>query len=90
VHNEELYNLYSPSGVIKMTRSRNMRWVGQVTRIEKMKNACRILMGEPEGNRPPERPRRKCKRNIKIGFRNYKMLWTGLICLRIRTSGRIL
>jgi hypothetical protein len=33
------------------------------------RNACRILVGKPEGKRPPGRPRRRCVDNIKMDLR---------------------
>jgi hypothetical protein len=51
LHNEELHNLYSSPNIIKMMKSRRMRWEGHVTRMGEM-NACRILVGKPEGERP--------------------------------------
>jgi hypothetical protein len=48
LHNEELCNLqYSPN--IRMISSRRMRWLGHVARMGKMRNACKILIGNPEG-----------------------------------------
>jgi hypothetical protein len=44
VHNEELHNLYSLPNIIRIIKSRRMRWVGQVARMGKMN---RILMGKP-------------------------------------------
>jgi hypothetical protein len=48
LHNEELYNLYSSPNIIRMTRSRRMRWAGHVSRMGEKRNACRILVGNPE------------------------------------------
>jgi hypothetical protein len=45
LHDEELHNLYSSPSVIK---SRRMKWVWHVARMETKKNAYRILMGNPE------------------------------------------
>jgi hypothetical protein len=50
------------------------------------RNAYRILMGMPEGKRPLGRPRRRWVDNIKMDG----MMWTGLIWLRIGTSGGLL
>jgi hypothetical protein len=47
-----------------MIKSRRMRWTGHVARMGETKNACRILVGKPEG-----RPRRKWVNNIKMGLR---------------------
>jgi hypothetical protein len=49
-------------------------------------NAYRILVGKPEGKRPLGRPRRRWVYNIKINLRHDEV-WTGLVWLRIGTSG---
>jgi hypothetical protein len=64
LHNEELHNLYSSPNVIRMIKSRRMRWVGHVARNGEKMNAYRILVGKPEGKRPLGRPRRRWKDNI--------------------------
>jgi hypothetical protein len=51
LHNEELHNLYSSPNLIRMIKSKTMRWVGHVARMGKTRNACRILVGKPEGKR---------------------------------------
>jgi hypothetical protein len=48
LHNEELHNLYSPN-IIRMFKSRRMRWAGHVARMGETRNAYRILVGKPEG-----------------------------------------
>jgi hypothetical protein len=60
-----------------------MRWAGHVARIGEKRNAYRLLVGKPEGKKPPSRPRRRWMDNIK-------MVWTGLIWLRIGTIGGLL
>jgi hypothetical protein len=52
LHNEELHNLYSSPSLIRMIKSRRMRWVGHVARMGEKRNAYRILVGKPEGKRP--------------------------------------
>jgi hypothetical protein len=49
LHNEELHNLYSSPSMIRMIKSRRMRWAVHVARIEEKRNAYRILVGKPEG-----------------------------------------
>jgi hypothetical protein len=66
VHNEELHNLYCSPSVIRIIKSRRMRWVGHVTRMGEKRNACRILVGKPEGKRRVGRPRRRWAYNIKM------------------------
>jgi hypothetical protein len=48
LHNEELHNLYSSPSLIRMIKSRRTRWEGHVARMEKKRNAYRILVGMPE------------------------------------------
>jgi hypothetical protein len=58
LHNE-LLNLYSPSNIIRIIRSRRMRWVEPTGKMVKIRNAYKFLFGKPEGKRPLERPRHK-------------------------------
>jgi hypothetical protein len=51
LHNEELHNLYSSPSIIRMIKSRRMRWAGHVAGMGK-EDACRILVGKTEGKRP--------------------------------------
>jgi hypothetical protein len=66
-----------------------MRWVGHVAPMGEKRNAYRILVGKPEGKRPLGRQRRKWVDNIKKDLRD-RMVWIGLIWLRIGTSGGLL
>jgi hypothetical protein len=84
LHNEELHNLYSFISIIRMIKSRWMRWAGLVARMGE-KKAHRILVGKPEGKRPLERSRRRRVDNIKTG-----MVWIELIWLRTGSSGGLL
>jgi hypothetical protein len=59
LHNEELHNLYSSRSIIRMMKSRRMKWAGHVARMGEKRNAYRILVGMPEGKRPLGRPRRR-------------------------------
>jgi hypothetical protein len=54
------------------------------------KNAYKILVRKPEGKRPLGWERRRWEDNIKTDVRYNVMAWTGLICLRIGTSGKLL
>jgi hypothetical protein len=48
LQNEELQNLYCSPSIIRMIKSRRMRWVVHVTCVGEKRNACRILMGKTE------------------------------------------
>jgi hypothetical protein len=60
LHNEELRDLYSSSSIIRIIKSRRMRWAGHVVRMGEKTNACRLLVVKPEGRRQLGRPR--CRR----------------------------
>jgi hypothetical protein len=66
LHNEELRDLYSSPSIIRIIKSRRMRWAGHVARMGEKINAYRLLVGKPEGKRPLGRPRRRWVDNIKI------------------------
>jgi hypothetical protein len=65
----------SPS-IIRMIKSRRMRWAGHVARMGDKRNACRILVGNPEGKRPLGRPRCRWMDNIKMYLR--EIGWGGM------------
>jgi hypothetical protein len=47
LHNEELRNLYSSPRLIRVIKSRRMRWAGHAARMGERRNAYRILVGNP-------------------------------------------
>jgi hypothetical protein len=69
--------------LIRMMKSRRMRWVGQVARMGEGRNACRALVGKPEGKTPRGRPKPRLVDDIKMDLREDEMVWIGLIWLRI-------
>jgi hypothetical protein len=68
LYNEELHDLYSSSNIIRIIKSRSMRWVGHVARMGEKRNVYRLLVGKPEGKRPPGRTRRRWIDNIRWTF----------------------
>jgi hypothetical protein len=66
LHNEELRDLYSSPSIIRITKSRRMKWADRVARMMKKRNAYRLLVGKPEGKRPLGRPRRRWVDNIRV------------------------
>jgi hypothetical protein len=66
LHNEELRDLYSAPSIIRIIKSRRMRWTGHVARMGEKRNVCRLLVGKPEGKRPLRRPRRRWVDNIRM------------------------
>jgi hypothetical protein len=57
LHNEELRHLYSSPSIIRMIKSRRMRWVEYVARMREKRNVYKLLMGKSEGRRLLEKPR---------------------------------
>jgi transcription termination factor 2 len=66
LNNDELHNLYTSLNIVRVIKSRRMRWAGHVARMEERRGAYRVLVGSPEGKRPLRRPRRRWEDNIKI------------------------
>jgi hypothetical protein len=66
LHNEELRDLYSSPSIIRIIKSRRMKWAGYVVRMREKRNAYRLLVGKPEGKRPLGRPRRMWVNNIRM------------------------
>jgi hypothetical protein len=52
LHNEELRDLYSSPSIIRIIKSRRMRWVRHVARMGEKRNAYRLLVGEPDQSSP--------------------------------------
>jgi hypothetical protein len=57
VHNEELYDLYSSPNIIRVIKSRKMRWAVYVARTGNRTSSYRVLAGRPQEERPLGRPR---------------------------------
>ena len=66
LHNEELSDLYCSLNIVRMIKSRRMRWVGYVARMGERRDVYRVLVGKPEGKRPLGRPMRRWEDNIKM------------------------
>jgi hypothetical protein len=66
LHKEELNDLYSSPTIIRVIKSRRMRWAEHVAHMGKGRGACRILVGRPEGRRPLGRPRHRWEDNIEM------------------------
>jgi hypothetical protein len=91
LHNEELRDLSSSPSIIRIIKSRMMRWAGHVARMGEKMNAYRLLVGKPEGKKP-------------LGDQDVGgwmilgwilemwdgVMWTGLVWLRIGTGGELL
>jgi hypothetical protein len=56
LHNEELHDLYSSTTLLRVIKSRRMRWAVHVAQMGEGRGVYRVLVGKPEGKRPLGRP----------------------------------
>jgi hypothetical protein len=87
LHNEKLHNLYSSPSIIRIIKSRRMRWAGHLARMGEKRNVYRLLVGKPEVKRPLRRPKRRWIDNIKIDLLDIGVSvvdWIGLAQDRYR------
>jgi hypothetical protein len=66
LHNEKLNDLYYSPNILRVIKSRRMRWAGRVARMGEERGAYRVLLRKPEGKRPMGRPRRRWVDNIMM------------------------
>jgi len=66
LHNEELNDLYSLPNIVRVTKSRRIRWAGHVAGMGERRGVYWVLVGKPEGKIPLGRPRRRWEDNIKM------------------------
>ena len=73
LHNEELNDLYSLPNIVRVVKSRRMRWAGHVARMGEDRGVHRVLVEKPEGKRPLGRPRRRWEDDIKMDLQEVGM-----------------
>jgi hypothetical protein len=66
VHNDELHSLYSSLNIVRVIKSRRMRWAGHVARMREGRGVYRVLVGRPESKRPLGRPMHRREDNIMM------------------------
>jgi hypothetical protein len=76
LHNKELRDLYSSPDIIRIIKSKRMRWAGHVVRLGEKRNAYRLLVGKAEGKRLLGRPGCRWVDNIKMDL--VEMGWGGV------------
>jgi len=62
----ELNDLYCSPNIVRVTKSRRMRWAGNVARMRERRGVYRVLLGKPKRKRPLGRTRHRWKDNIKM------------------------
>jgi hypothetical protein len=81
LHNEELNDLYSSPNIVRVTKSRSMRWAGHVACMGEERGVYRVLVGKPEGKKPLGRPRRRWVNDVWTDLQEVEcgyMDWIGL------------
>jgi len=81
LHNEELNDLCSSPNIVRVIKSRRMRWTGHVAHVGEERGMYKVLLGKPEGRRPLGRPRHRWVANIRMDLQDVGcgyMDWIGL------------
>jgi len=81
LRNEELNDLYCSPNIVRVIKSRRVRWAGYVARMGEERVVYRVLVGKPEGRRPLGRPRHRWVNNIRMDLQEVGcgyMDWIGL------------
>ena len=82
LHNEELNDLYSSPNIIRVIKSRRIRWLGHVAHMGERRDAYRVLVGKPLGKRQLARPRCRWENSIKMNLQEVGcggMDWIALV-----------
>ena len=88
LRNQELNDLYCSPSIVRVIKSRRMKWAGHVVCVGEKRGVYRVLVGKPEGKRPLGRPRRRWVDNIRMDLKEVDVgIWTGLGWPRIETGG---
>jgi len=81
LHNEKLNDLYPSPNIVRVIKSRRMRWAGHVARMGEGRGVYSVLVGKPEGRRPLGIPRHRWVDNIRVDLQEVGcgyMDWIGL------------
>jgi hypothetical protein len=83
-HNEEFHDLYFSPNIVRVIKSRRMRWAGHVARMGEKRGVYKGLVGKPEG-KSHEKPRRRWRIILRWICRKWDVgVWTGSSWLRIK------
>jgi hypothetical protein len=86
-HNDELHSLYSSPNIVRVIKSRRMRWAGHVARMEEGRGVYRVFVRKPEVKRPLGRRRLRWEDDIKLDLREIGTdgaNWIKLVQVRVQ------
>jgi hypothetical protein len=66
LRNHELNDLYSLPNIVRVVKSRRMRWAGHVALMGEERSVHRVLVRKPEGKSPLGSPKLRWENNIKM------------------------
>jgi hypothetical protein len=69
LHNDKLHGLYSSPNIVRVIKSKRMKWAGHVASMGEGRGVYRVLVGSTERKRPLGRPTRRWEDNIKMVLR---------------------
>jgi len=81
LHNEELNDLSSSPNIVRVIKSRRVKWVGHVARVGEEGVVYRVLLGKPEGRRPRGRPRPRWVENIRMDLQEVRRMGEARGCI---------
>ena len=73
LHNEELHSLYRSPNIVRVIKSRRLRWASHVARMEEGRSVFKILKDTPPGQRPSGRPRHRWEDNIRMDLKEIEI-----------------
>jgi len=73
LRNKGLHDLYCLTKIIRVIKSRRMRWADHVARMGERRSSYRVLVGKLEGKKPFGKPRRR----LEIIIKTVNQKWDG-------------
>jgi len=90
LHNDELHSLYSSPNIVRMIKSRMMRWAGNVAHVGEGRGVYRVLVGRSEGKRPLEDLGIGRRKTLNWTLGRQGSMGSGFNWLRTGSNGRLL
>jgi len=72
LHNEELNDMYCSPKIVRVVKSRRMKWTGHVASMRERTGVYRVMVGKPDKKSPLGRPRRRWEDKIKMNLQEVR------------------